>query len=549
MGQARLVPIDGAELQRRARALERALGDGGAQLPQADVERARAITTKVRERSALTGGRTIVALAGATGSGKSSLFNAIVGAPVAAIGVLRPTTSTPTAASWGSAPVGDLLDWLGVGQRHTVIGPDEAGQPLDGLVLLDLPDLDSRDIGHHEEAERILALVDVFVWVTDPQKYADARLHDDYIAALATHDAVTVVVLNQLDRLSPAQLDECRADLSRLLARDGLTTVQVLATSARTGAGVDELRHRLATAVAGANAARARLAADVASVAGALAVGLGPGEPAASPATEHELVDALCVAVGVPTVTRAVERDYIHAAIERTGWPFTRWVRALRPNPLRRLRLDESRVAPDVTDADVREIVGRSSLPPPTPSARAAVSLATRRVADQSSEQLPPAWADAVADAARPDRADLADALDRAVMTTSLRFRTPLWWRVLGALQAILAAVAVVGLVWLAVLGAFGWLRLPQPSTPSLAAVPVPTLMVGAGLLLGILLALLSRWWARVGARRRAASASRRLRESVTGVAATHVFAPVEAVLARHARVRSDLATARGTGP
>ena len=29
------------------------------------------------------------------------------------------------------------------------------------------------------EAERGLALVDLCVWVTDPQKYADARLHDD----------------------------------------------------------------------------------------------------------------------------------------------------------------------------------------------------------------------------------------------------------------------------------------------------------------------------------------------------------------------------------
>ena len=29
----------------------------------------------------------------------------------------------------------------------------------------------------------MLELVDLFVWVTDPQKYADARLHDDYVAA------------------------------------------------------------------------------------------------------------------------------------------------------------------------------------------------------------------------------------------------------------------------------------------------------------------------------------------------------------------------------
>ena len=37
----------------------------------------------------------VVALAGATGSGKSSLFNALVGEEVAQAGTRRPTTSTP----------------------------------------------------------------------------------------------------------------------------------------------------------------------------------------------------------------------------------------------------------------------------------------------------------------------------------------------------------------------------------------------------------------------------------------------------------------------
>ena len=52
------------------------------------------------------------------------------------------------------------------------------------------------------EAERVLELVDVFVWVTDPQKYADARLHDEFVSLLSQHDAVTLAVLNQSDRLT-----------------------------------------------------------------------------------------------------------------------------------------------------------------------------------------------------------------------------------------------------------------------------------------------------------------------------------------------------------
>ena len=98
---------------------------------------------------------------------------------------------------WGAEPASELLDWLARGgaapgrTRRT----EPEGLSLDGLVLLDLPDFDSRQVEHRVEADRVLALVDVFVWVTDPQKYADARLHHDYLAALTGHDAVTVVVL------------------------------------------------------------------------------------------------------------------------------------------------------------------------------------------------------------------------------------------------------------------------------------------------------------------------------------------------------------------
>ena len=92
----------------------------GPSCPLAERDRADAVVAKVAERTALVGGHTVVALAGATGSGKSSLFNALVGDAVAKVGVRRPTTSTPTAAIWGDEPVGDLLDWLGVGTRHHV---------------------------------------------------------------------------------------------------------------------------------------------------------------------------------------------------------------------------------------------------------------------------------------------------------------------------------------------------------------------------------------------------------------------------------------------
>ena len=546
MGSARGAVVSPEQLSAAATALAAAVDAGGAELPAAERDRADAVVAKVAERTALVGGHTVVALAGATGSGKSSLFNVLVGDAVATVGVRRPTTSTPTAAIWGAEPVGDLLDWLGVGTRHHVPadGDGDGGAQLgslDGLVLLDLPDFDSRETGHRTEAERVLELVDLFVWVTDPQKYADSRLHDDYVAALSTHEAVTMVVLNQADRLTPAEVEQCRADLVRLMERDGVPRATVLATSVSTGTGLDELRQRLANAVAGRTAARARLAGDVRAAAGALGGHVAPSETTVDAAARTELLDALARSAGVPTVVEAVARDYRMESAARTGWPFTRWVHRLRPRPLRRLRLDGRDIS--VSAADVRSVLGRSSLPPPTPAARAAVDLATRRLADRAGRDLPVPWAEALERAATPPGDALGDALDQAVVGTSLHAREPIWWRVVGLAQLVLAAAAAAGLLWLALYVLVGFLQLDLVvgEPPTWGVVPVPLVLLVVGVLGGLLLALLSRWFSRIGARRRGRVMDERLRASIDTVAQERIVLPVERVLERHAATRTAL--------
>ena len=526
----------------RAAALGEALAAGGDLLEPAPAAAAGEVVTKVGERTALVGGRTVIALAGATGSGKSSLFNALVGDDVAQVGMRRPTTSTPTAAVWGEEPAGELLDWLSVGRRHQV--PAEQTGDLDGLVLVDLPDFDSRESAHREEARRVLELVDVFVWVTDPQKYADAVLHDEYVAVLRAYSAVTVVVLNQADRLPADGVEPVVADLRRLLERDGLTDAEVLTTAVPTGDGLGALRERLASAVAREDATRHRLAADLRTAAEGLDGSVAEHEPSRRDLPEGALVDALARTAGVPTVVDAVARDVRREAHARTGWPFTRWVQGLRPAPLKRLRLDQG-TGGDVSVADVRAVVGRSSIPPPAPSARAAVDLAARRLGESAAAGLPPRWADAVSDAARPHDDDLADELDQAVLRTPLREKNPRWWSLVGGLQVALALAAVVGLLWLLVVGVVAWLQLPELPTPDVGPVALPTVLLLGGLIGGLLLAALSRWFAAVGARRRARAVEKRLRAAVAEVAQGSVIEPVEAVLQRHQVTREGIARAR----
>jgi GTP-binding protein EngB required for normal cell division len=516
-----------AGLADRLAALDEVLGLADGRLDPDAVARARAVAGKAGERLRLGEAHTVVALAGATGSGKSSLTNALAGEEVSQVGLRRPTTGVAHAVVWGSAEsaadAAPLLDWLEVPRRHG-LATDADGR-LAGLVLLDLPDVDSVEKRHRLEADRLVERVDLLVWVLDPQKYADGVIHDRYLAPLAGHADVMLVVLNQVDRLSPAAREACLADLHGLLRAEGLGDVPVLPVSARTGEGVQQLRGLLAERVGATRVAVRRLEADLA----ALAVDLGAGcAGAAGEGVGRDerrlLVDALTEAAGVEAVASAVARTHRLRARQATGWPFTRWVSRLRPDPARRLRLRE----------DPSDLV-RTSLPGPSAVQRARVDSALRAVADAAAEGLGEQWATTVRGAATRRRPDLPDLLDRAVAGADLGVgERPRWWRVVGALQVLLALVALAGLVWLAALFAVAWLQLPPPPTWHWGPVPVPTLLLVGGVVLGLLVSRISAGAAATGAWRRADRARRRVRERVEAVADEAVVGPVERELAAH---------------
>ena len=234
-----------------------------------------ALLRRAGERLRLSASHTVVALAGGTGSGKSSLFNALSGANFSPAGVTRPTTRHVHACVWGMQGAAPLLDWLGVQRRHRygrASALDAGEAALTGLLLLDLPDHDSVVTASMAAVDRLSKLADMLIWVLDPQKYADAAVHRRYLIPLAGHASVITVVLNQIDLLSPDQISDCESDLRRLLDSEGLADTHLLPVSARTGAGLDELRAVLVKAVSARQAASERIAADIDAVLGGFAV-------------------------------------------------------------------------------------------------------------------------------------------------------------------------------------------------------------------------------------------------------------------------------------
>lgn len=505
----------------RVQALEAALDAGREWLTPQVVERGDRVVQRARARLSHSIAHTVVALGGSTGSGKSTILNALAGAQISRPGITRPTTSRPVAAVWdvegGDRREADqLLDWLEVGQR-SYLPPTGENQ---GLVLLDLPDHDSVVVEHRIRADRLLERADLLVWVMDPQKYADAVLHERYLRPLAGHAGVVVLVLNQIDRLAPQDQAHCLADLRRLAVADGLAGASVLGLSAVTGQGMSELHELMAQAAAERAAAADRLLADVRGAAALIESECGTShESRSSAAARRELLDALSAAARTDVVVDAVHGSALHRARAATGWPLTRWIGRLRPDPLRRLNLHRTTTRTDLV---------RTSLPPPDAAMAARTHTAVRSYVDAASAGAPSGWVMATR-AVVHDEA-LPDALDQAVARTELDAEArSWWWGVAAAVQWFLLGVFLVGLIWLAVLAVLAFIQLPITATPGGEGFPIPTLMVVAGLGLGIVFALVSRVAALVDANRLARRAARRLAVQIAEVAGEAVIQPVEA--------------------
>jgi GTP-binding protein EngB required for normal cell division len=526
-----------ADVAARVTAVEAALAVGEPWLPPDLVEQARATVDRSVRRVGLGPEHTVVALVGATGSGKSSLFNALARMEIAPVGARRPMTSQPMACVWGEGGSEELLDWLEVPAdrritRESVLDADLQA-PLQGLVLLDLPDHDSTDVIHRVEVDRLVTMVDLMVWVVDPQKYADDALHSGYLQRLVGHAGVMVVVLNQIDRLDPVEADTCSRDLRRLLDRDGLERVPMIAVSARRGDGVDALRGLLADVVQDRFAIEERVGADLQAAVDALATGLAADEPGqGEPPGGDAVMRALATAAGIPVVLEAVAAEYRRRGRARTGWPPLQLLRRLTPARLAR--------PGSGVDEDDLKLMSAGHRPVSATVQRSGVQMAVDAAIAASADALPQRWAQAVrAEVGRPE-VDLVTALDRGLAGVDLRPRPPAWWWAVAAVQYVLAAAAVTGAIWSVLLGA-GSLVGDADAPAGALGLSLPVVLLVAGLLGGALLALVMHWVLADGARRRRALVEGQLADVVRSIVRERVVAPIRLVLHRHRATRLAL--------
>ena len=582
---------------RSVASLKDAISYGEGRVPETVLLDAAETLERLSQRRELSTEHTVIGFFGATGSGKSTLFNAIAGQNIALSAPTRPTTSTVQAAIWEAEGSEELLDWLGIDKRvypqtqalaaegeategneaggnnksaGGVAAPNAVTEPAPGLfnrirravggrgemrtrtgglILLDMPDFDSVTTTNRDLAARMMRYVDVLVWVVDPQKYADAVIHRDFMVPLAASGAQALCVLNQADKLAPAEVPAVLASLTRLLQAEGTEAhllAAPIAVSARTGEGVDVLRDLLAQVAAAKSLSLQRTDAQLHATASQLRTYAGGEGTVLAGAyaleAEQKLVKACYSSSQAEQVLEAATASYRRAAGQRTGWILTRWMSRLKADPLRRLHLGQQDETKSTSKAEksagmlgsdsenAPELVA-SSLPPLSAAQKAGMANAVRQYSKQMAARIDEPWKRSMKEAALSREAELPELLERDMVRIDYglgRTRAP--WVIFNALQWIALMSALVGVGWLTLISGLAYLQiqLPPAPTPEGSPVPLPTLLLLLGVLLGIASAGVGRLLTAMGSRYYARKLRGRLQTGVEKAVQSCVVAPVQ---------------------
>ena len=588
---------------RSVASLKEAISYGEGRVPETVLLDATETLERLSQRRELSTEHTVIGVFGATGSGKSTLFNAIAGQNIALSAPTRPTTSTVQAAIWEAEGSEELLDWLGIDKRvypqtqalaaegeategneaggnnkatgnnksaGGVAAPNAVTEPAPGLfnrirravggrgemrtrtgglILLDMPDFDSVTTTNRDLAARMMRYVDVLVWVVDPQKYADAVIHRDFMVPLAASGAQALCVLNQADKLAPAEVPAVLASLTRLLQAEGTEAhllAAPIAVSARTGEGVDVLRDLLAQVAAAKSLSLQRTDAQLHATASQLRTYAGGEGTVLAGAyaldAEQKLVKACYTSSQAEQVLQAATASYRRTAGQHTGWILTRWMSRLKADPLRRLHLgqqDETKSASKTeksagmlgSDSENAPELVASSLPPLSAAQKAGMANAVRQYSKQMAARIDEPWKRSMKEAALSREAELPELPERDMVRIDYglgRTRAP--WVIFNALQWIALMSALVGVGWLTLISGMAYLQiqLPPAPTPEGSPVPLPTLLLLLGILLGIASAGVGRLLTAMGSRYYARKLRGRLQTGVEKAVQSCVVAPVQ---------------------
>lgn len=473
----------------------------------------RRLENQLERRDALDPRVTVIAVAGPSGTGKSTVVNTLARRnSLVPTGMHRPTTTELVAyvdAEVTAAPFlelsgiprsvsvefcttrsNPLRDSLGmVGEGHQVRSAlTQCGHPIVVEVpdTLLVPELTSA-------ASQVLETADLILWTTDSQKYADAVFHSR-ISAFPRHPN-SYFVLTHTEGLTESQLQTLNQELAAIAERIGVSP-EILQISlydesslARFRKTVAELSHAPEARWRGEQAAIHHAATRLGQNLELDMTGESSTQPVQAPSVasppspaETKLVDQVTQVSGLSAVEANFSKQYLRAGGFWTLWPVLNWLAGIKP--LSHVNQDNS-ATPGEPKAD--KPVGRSADPSPeqtadesaTPAVAdstpdlpsvapqadslnrffprvnvAGITSAARTYAATASAHRPSKWVDFAQLKAVELSGNLVSALNLALESWKFPARPArTWWRIWRLGHWFWLAALVVGLLWSLVAG------------------------------------------------------------------------------------------------
>lgn len=174
-----------------------------------------AASLKIRDRLNILSQQVLTAgLLGGTGVGKSMVMNALAGVEISSTSHRRPHTHQVIIYRHEHVERPAFLENTAV-PWHEII---HKADPIRQIILCDLPDFDSLLEEHRDRVTGFLELLDIVIWVTSPEKYAD-NLFYSFLKSVPKARHNFYFVLNKTDLLfQGSELEPAYQELSALLA-------------------------------------------------------------------------------------------------------------------------------------------------------------------------------------------------------------------------------------------------------------------------------------------------------------------------------------------